>query len=196
MGQWAQPEPQFEAAEDLVAEYLQRFEQAARSMAPGPRQDAVRRLRQLLREDLLRAQASHADARSYLRELGTPDELVVKAVAAQGRRGASAPLAVIGIVLITLCWPLGLLPLWYSRYWTRTEKLIASFAVPGGIPAAFYGWPVLLRVALGPVWGAVAGAVLPLGAAAIAFYLVVTFVLRVDDEALGSGMPGPRRPRS
>lgn len=190
MGQWAQREPPFEAAEDLVADYLRRFERAAASMAPGPRHDAVRRLRRLLHDDLLRAEASCADIRSYLKELGTPDELVEKAVAAQGRQGASAPLAVIAIVLITLCWPLGVFPLWYSRYWTRTEKLIATVAVPGGIPAAFYAWPVLMHVALGAVWGQVAGGVLPLASAAIAFYLVVTFVLRVDDQALGTGV-GP-----
>lgn len=187
-----EPEPPFNPAVDLIAEYLRQFELAAGEMASWSRRRAVRQVRQLLQYDLLQAQASYADAQEYLDELGTPEELAEKAAAAQGGRGSSAPLAVTGIVLTTFIWPLGVPLLWYSRYWSRTEKLIATLVVPGGVPAAFYLWPALLRVAVGPVWGNVAGAIMPLATAAVAFYLVVMFVLRVDDEALG-GVPRKRR---
>lgn len=191
MGQAAQPEPGSERAEDLVADYLRQFDVAARTMAPGPRDRAVRRVRRLLRDDLLRTEASAAEVRRYLQDLGTPPELREKAEAAQTRRGSSAVLAVVAVVFTTLCWPLGVPLLWYSRYWTRTEKLVATLLVPGGVPAAFYLWPALLRVAMGAVWGDVAETLLPLVASGVAFYLVVTFVLRVDDEALGMGF-GPK----
>lgn len=192
MGQTAEPD-RFDPPADLVAEYLRRFAVAVGAMAPGPRHRAVGRVRRLLHDDLLRAGASDADARSYLQELGTPEELADKAVTAQGRRGASYQLGIVAIVLTPLFWPLGLPLLCYSRYWTRTEKLIAGLVVPGGVPAAFYLWPALLRVSVGTVFAEAAETVLPLAAAAVAFYLVFTFVLRVDDEALGTGLP--RKPR-
>ncbi|MBO0746191.1 MAG: hypothetical protein J2P43_14320 [Candidatus Dormibacteraeota bacterium] len=182
------PEPELERAEDLVAGYLRQFEHAARSMAPGPRDRAVRTVRRLLRDDLLRTGAPVAEVRRYLQDLGPPARLREQAEATQGRRGSSVGLAIAAVILTTLCWPLGVPMLWYSRYWTRTEKLIGALLVPGGVPAAFYLWPALLRVGIGVVWGEVAGTILPLLSSGVAFYLVVTFVLRVDDEALGIGV--------
>lgn len=188
MGQEAEPEPRSERAEDLVAGYLRQFEVAARRLAPGPRDQAVRTVRRLLRDDLLRTEASAAEVRRYLRELGTPAELSEKADTAQGRRGSSVGVAIAAVVLTVLCWPVGAPLLWYSRYWTRAEKLIGTLLVPGGVPAAFYLWPALLRVGMGAVWGDVAGTILPLLSSGVAFYLVITFVLRVDDDALGIGV--------
>lgn len=183
-----EPEPRLERAEDLVADYLRGFETAARTMAPGPRDRAVRRVRRLLRDDLLRTEASVAEVRRYLQDLGTPAELRTMADATQGRRGSSAMLAIVAVVFTTLCWPLGVPLLWYSRYWTRTEKLVGTLLVPGGVPAAFYLWPALMRVGMGAAWGEVAGTLLPILSSGVAFYLVITFVLRVDDEALGMGI--------
>jgi uncharacterized protein (DUF2062 family) len=188
MGQEAESGPRFERAQDLVADYLHRFETLVRTMPPGPRDRAVRRVRRLLRDDLLRTEASASEVQRYLADLGTPEDLSEKARTTQGRRGSSAGLAVVAVVLTPLCWPLGVPLLWYSRYWTRAEKLVATLVVPGGVPAAFYLWPVLTRVAMGAVWGDVVGTILPLLSAGLAFYLVITFVLRVDDEALGIGV--------
>jgi len=187
MGQEAEPDRRFERAEDLVSDYLDRFESLARGMPPGPRDKAVRTVRRLLRDDLLHTEASAGEVRRYLEDLGTPEDLSEKAVAAQGRRGSSVGLAVAAMVLTPLVWPAGIPLLWYARYWTRTEKLLATFLAPGGVLAAFYLWPALIRVAMGPVWGDVVGAVFPLLSVGVAFYLVITFVLRVDDEALGIG---------
>lgn len=188
MGPEAEPEPTLERAEDLIAGYLRQFEIAARGMAPGPRDRAVRTVRRLLRDDLLRTEASVAEVRRYLQDLGTPAELREKADSAEGRRGSSVGLAIAAVLLTTLFWPLGVPMLWYARYWSRTEKLVGTLVVPGGVPAAFYLWPGLLHVGIGAVWGEVAGTLLPLLSSAVAFYLVITFVLRVDDEALGIGV--------
>ncbi len=195
MGQEAESDPRVEHPQDLIADYLHRFETLTRPMPPGPRDRAVRTVRRLLRDDLLRAEASASEVRRYLEGLGTPEELSEKARAGEGRRGSSAVLAIVAVILTPLCWPLGIPLLWYSRYWTRTEKLVATLVVPGGAPAAFYLWPVLTRIALGAVWQDVVGTILPLLSAGVAFYLVVTFVLRVDDEALGSGVGFGRKPR-
>ncbi|MGH7919600.1 MAG: hypothetical protein ACREQM_06610 [Candidatus Dormibacteraceae bacterium] len=192
MGSEAEPEPSFDRPDVMVADYLRRFEAEARSMAPGPRAAAIRRVRALLHDDLLRHEPSSAEARRYLDELGTPAELRAKAAAAHGKRGSSVGLACMAAVLTPTLWPLGVLLLWRARYWTRAEKLVATLVVPGGVPAGFYLWPHLLQAGLGAMWGDVAGMVLPLLTAAVAFYLVITFVLRVDDEALGIG-GRPRR---
>lgn len=189
MGQAAEPESGSERAEDLIADYLRQFETAARDMPPGRRDQAVRRVRTLLRDDLLRTEASVAEVRRYLQDLGTAPQLREKADATEGGRGLSPVLAIVAVVFTTLCWPLGVPLLWYSRYWTRTEKLFATLLVPGGVPAAFYLWPAVVRVGMGSVWGEATETVLPLLASGMAFYLVVTFVLRVDDEALGTGWP-------
>ncbi len=195
MGQEPELDPPFERAQDLVADYLRRFETLARTMPPGPRDRAVRRVRRLLRDDLLHTEASASEVRQYLQDLGTPEELSEQARTTQGRRGASARLATVAVILTPLFWPLGVPLLWYSRYWTRAEKLVATLVVPGGAAAAFYLWPALTRVALGAVWGDVVETILPLLSAGIAFYLVITFVLRVDDEALGIGVGRTSRSR-
>lgn len=186
MGGAAGSDPRPERAEDLVAGYLREFEIAALNLPPGPREGAVRRVRRLLRDDLVHAEASADEVRRYLQDLGTPQELSSKAAGAQGGRGSSAGLAIGAVVFTALVWPVGVALLWYSRYWTRGEKLIGTLLVPGGAPAAFYLWPALARVGVGAVWSDVAQTILPLLCLGLAFYLVITFVLRVDDSALGS----------
>lgn len=69
------------------------------------------------------------------------------------RRGEVAALWLLligGIILPVLGWIIGVIILWASERWTRRDKLMGTFLVPGGLllPVA-----VLLYYNLGAGWG-------------------------------------------
>ena len=59
-----------------------------------------------------------------------------------------------GIILPVLGWIIGVVILWASERWSRRDKLIGTFIVPGGLLLPF---AVLAYYMLGAGWGACSG---------------------------------------
>jgi hypothetical protein len=45
--------------------------------------------------------------------------------------------ATLAIVLTAVAWPIGIFFLWRSSAWTRTEKVLGTLVIPGGVWTAF-----------------------------------------------------------
>jgi hypothetical protein len=76
-----------------------------------------------------------------LERLGTPREIVTEqlerlglpARRAGGQEWAAIVLLLVGGFLFAVGWLVGLVLLWSSRAWTKTEKLIGTLVIPGGL---------------------------------------------------------------
>ena len=88
-----------------------------------------------------------AEVRTLLDRLGDPVDIAAEARERFGvqpkQSGALEVVALIllpigGIILPILGWVLGVIFLWVSDVWSRREKLIGTFVIPGGIALPFY----------------------------------------------------------
>jgi hypothetical protein len=82
------------------------------------------------------ADESDADIFRLLEQIGDP-----AAVATQGLASLPAPprtgwLEVAALAGLLLIWPVGVVLLWFSRVWSRRDKLIGTLVPPGGVPIA------------------------------------------------------------
>jgi hypothetical protein len=135
-----------DTVEQLVTDYLDRLNRAARQLEPGRRAELLAEIREHI--DAARAAGAAADeaaVRTMLDRLGEPEEIV--AAAAEHNPQAAGPVAVrrgtgleiaavllltVGSLVPLVLWALGVMLLWASRRWTTREKLVGTLVVPGG----------------------------------------------------------------
>ena len=141
-------------ADRLVEEYLSRLADAARRLAPDRRSELLTEIREHIAASRAGATGKdEADVRTMLDRLGEPTDIVAAALD-DGRqepppRGQAAQrrprlgLEVAAVVMLTLGsliplvgWAVGVILLWSSGWWRRSEKLLGTFIVPGGFGLA------------------------------------------------------------
>jgi hypothetical protein len=120
----------------LADDYLRRLEHSARALPRHEREELVGAIRDHL-DSGLRPDATEADVRNLLDELGPPEDIVAAARPAQppARRGAREAFAL--ILLVTglppiLGWLVGVGLLLWSPLWTARQKLLGILVWPGG----------------------------------------------------------------
>jgi hypothetical protein len=130
----------------LVDEYLRRLAHEARVLPRRDQRELVAEIRAHV-DAALRTDASEADVRNVLDELGTPTEIVAAARPSPSgpTRGAREVFAVIlllfgGLVLPLVGWLAGVGLLLSSPLWSGRQKLLGILVWPGGLS------PVLLVV--------------------------------------------------
>ncbi|HKA68522.1 MAG TPA: hypothetical protein VKG85_05305 [Actinomycetes bacterium] len=138
----------------LVADYLDRLDEAALRLPPDQRSELIDGIREHLDSALAGVDSTNeAQVRAVLDRLGAPDEIVAAAVegeppawAAPGPAPAAQAgsalgvreifavilLLIGGIILPVLGWFIGLVLLWSSDRWTNRDKIIGTFVWPGG----------------------------------------------------------------
>ena len=123
----------------LVDDYLRRLEQEARVLPRRDQQELVAEIRAHV-DAALRTDASEADVRNVLDELGTPTEIVAAAQPSPSgpTRGAREVFAVIlllfgGLVLPLVGWLVGVGLLLSSPLWSGRQKLLGILVWPGGL---------------------------------------------------------------
>jgi hypothetical protein len=184
-GQEAQ-EPAGSADHPLVKRYLKDLEGAARMLPRARRAELLQDVRSHI-EVALAEQERPDDAavREVLAGLGAPPEIVTAALADGEPVGPEAPAVTVGItghevaaVVLLLFgalalgfgWLAGVLLLWSSPRWTRRDKLLGTFVVPGGVVAPLI---VVALTASGPSAGLAVLLILAAAASATtAFWLV------------------------
>lgn len=123
-------------AQPLAENYLRQLARAARVLPHRQRADLLAEIRSHLDEGLP-PEASEADIRTLLDEMGSPAEIVAAAQAdrPQAHRGAREVFAL--VLLVTgippvLGWVVGLALLLSSPLWTPRQKLLGTLIWPGG----------------------------------------------------------------
>lgn len=134
--------------EDLVSAYIKRLRRALRGLSGQQRQEIIDEVTAHIEESLGGSdQPSEADVRNVLERVGDPSEIAREADERFGipqvkaRRAEVATLILIpigGIILPVLGWVVGVILLWWSDSWTVKEKLIGTFAIPGGLAPWFF----------------------------------------------------------
>ncbi len=122
----------------LVADYLHRLERAAAALPRSEREELVAEIRSHL-DTGLAPDATEADVRNLLDDLGTPDEIVAVAAptpSATVKRGAREAFAV--VLLLTglppfIGWVIGVGLLLWSPLWTARQKALGVLVWPGGL---------------------------------------------------------------
>lgn len=123
--------------------YLKRLEVAARSLPRRDRDELVDEIREHLSIGIP-ADASEADVRNVLDDLGAPEDIVGAARPADDpgtpRRGAREAWA-LALLIIGLPpgigWLVGLALLTWSPMWTTGQKWLGALGSLGGIPGVF-----------------------------------------------------------
>ena len=137
-------------ADRLVEEYLSRLADAARRLAPARRSELLAEIREHIAASRAGATGKdEADVRTMLDRLGEPTDIVAAALddgqqeqpprgqSAQGRpriglEVAAVILLTLGSLIPVLGWAVGVMLLWSSGLWRRSEKLLGTLIVPGG----------------------------------------------------------------
>jgi hypothetical protein len=144
-------------ADELIADYLKRLERELGDLPRARRREIVDEISAHIDEATAGPQAtSETDVLNLLDRLGDPTEIAQEARARfdvePKRAGATEVWALImlsigSIVFPIFGWIVGVALLWSAGVWTRTEKLIGTLVVPGGL-----GLPAfLLLVAPGSI---------------------------------------------
>jgi hypothetical protein len=124
----------------LADEYLKRLDRAARVLPRHEREELVTDVRTHLQAGLS-PDATEADVRNLLDELGAPEEIVAAASPERpsARRGAREVFAL--LLLLTgfppvIGWLVGVGLLLWSPLWSARQKLLAVLVWPGGYVVA------------------------------------------------------------
>jgi hypothetical protein len=121
----------------LVDDYLRRLERAARVLPGCQRDELLAEIRNHL-DAGLRPDASEAEVRNFLEDLGTPADIIDAAQPdrAPTRRGAREVFAVL-LLLVglppILGWLVGVALLLWSPLWSARQKLLGILVWPGGL---------------------------------------------------------------
>jgi hypothetical protein len=137
-------------ADRLVDDYLTRLAGASQALPPDRRTELLAEIRGHIAASLSGAtDADEAAVRTMLDRLGDPADIVAAAVendppeppsvpGTQGRRPGIS-LEVGAVVMLTagslvpvIGWVVGVILLWSSGVWRRSEKLLGTLIVPGG----------------------------------------------------------------
>jgi hypothetical protein len=121
----------------LAEDYLRRLDQAARALPQGDREELLAEIRAHF-DSGLPADATEADVRNLLDDLGPPENIVAAAAGPQlplPSRGAREVFAL--ILLVTglppiLGWLAGVGLLLWSPLWSTRQKLLGILIWPGG----------------------------------------------------------------
>ena len=143
-------------ADRLVDDYLTRLAGASQALPPDGRTESLAEIRGHIAASLSGAtDADEAAVRTMLDRLGDPADIVAAAVendppeppsvpGTQGRRpgiglevGAVVMLTV-GSLIPVIGWVVGVILLWSSGLWRRSEKLLGTLIVPGGPGLALF----------------------------------------------------------
>jgi hypothetical protein len=131
------------SGDDHVDAYLSRLEDELTGLPRRRRRELVDEIRTHIEE--ARAELSPDDEAgllTVLQRLGDPAEIAAEAgsrgARVLGRVGArellTVVLLVVGGVLVPLVgWIVGVVLLWASEVWTRRQKLLGTFVIPGGL---------------------------------------------------------------
>jgi HAAS domain-containing protein len=131
----------------LANDYVKRLDRAAHVLPRRDREDLVAEIRTHL-DSGLPPDATEADVRNLLDELGPPENIVAAAAGPQPAtptRGAREVFAL--ILLVTglppvIGWLAGVGLLLWSPLWSTRQKLLGILVWPGGYPVLF-GLPVM-----------------------------------------------------
>ena len=137
-------------ADEIIASYLSRLEQAAQALPADRRAELVDEIRDHIEQ--ARASGAAFDEvaiRTLLDRLGDPEEIVAAARDGEPAAGpwgpppawptrrpsigleiAAVALMTVGSVIPFVGWLLGVVLLWSARRWTLVEKLVATLVVP------------------------------------------------------------------
>jgi hypothetical protein len=144
----------------VVEDYLQRLDVAARVLPDDRRHELLEEISAHIEEAGIPAdRAGGVEVRSLLDRLGDPAEIVAAAredepatppAPVRRRRPDSTVVEIGAVVMLTVGsailvagWLVGVILLWSSSRWRRSEKVIATLVVPGGPFFAFFVSAVL-----------------------------------------------------
>ena len=130
-------------SERLVDDYLKRLRKASRHLPREERAELIAQIEEHL-ADALPAEATPTVTRAILAQLGDPEVLVSEQRAdlapplrhAGWREWLIISLLLFGGFIAFIGWFVGVWLLWWSHAWTASEKLVGTFAVPGGLVLA------------------------------------------------------------
>ena len=166
----------------LVDDYLARLADAAQVLPPDRSAELVSEIREHIAASRAgETGADEAAVRTMLDRLGDPADIVAAAVEDdppeprsnpkphQGRRSGIG-LEVGAVVMLTvgsfiplIGWLVGVILLWSSGLWRRSEKLLGTLIVPGGPGLALFGgafaasWLGGAQPCVGPVTSTISG---------------------------------------
>lgn len=149
-------------ANRLVDDYLTRLADAAQALPPDRRAELVSEIREHIAASRTgSAGADETAVRTMLDRLGDPDDIVAAAIEIDPpelparpmtpqRRQQGIGLEVGAVIMLTagslipiFGWLIGVILLWSSGLWRRSEKVLATLIFPGGPGLALFGLPVL-----------------------------------------------------
>ena len=133
----------------LVDQYLSRLADAAQRLAPDRRSELLSEIREHIAASRAGATSDdEAAVRTMLDRLGQPSDIVAAALddgrqdepadqSAQrrprlGLEVAAVVMLTLGSLIPVLGWAVGVMLLWSSGVWRRSEKLLGTLIVPGG----------------------------------------------------------------
>jgi uncharacterized membrane protein len=158
--------------DQLVDDYLDQLEQELRDVPRARRRELVDEIAQHIADG---GAHSEAELRTLLDRLGEPADIADEARERFGitpRSDTGYPwFETVALILllpgsfVPFGWIAGVVMLWMSRRWTRGDKLIGTFVVPGGV-----GW-VAVALAFGESLSAWLVALLVLPPLGSAIYL-------------------------
>ena len=168
-------------ADRLVDEYLTRLAGASQALPPDRRTELLAEIREHIDASMSGGTgADEAAVRTMLDRLGDPADIVAAALEdnplapppnpgrSLGRR-TGIGLEVGAVVMLTvgslipLGWFVGVILLWSSGLWRRSEKLLGTLIVPGGPGLALFGgafaasWLGGAQPCVGPVASTISG---------------------------------------
>jgi hypothetical protein len=141
-------------ADRLVDDYLNRLADAARALPPDRRSELVSEIREHI--DAWRSGNTGADEpaiRTMLDRLGEPADIVAAAMEIDPPERsivlewAAVICLTAGSLIPFFGWLIGVVLLWYSGLWTRSEKILATLVFPGGPALALVGASALMGLA-------------------------------------------------
>ena len=168
----------------LAEEYVRRLDHAARALPRHDREELLAEIRTHL-DSGLSADASEADVRNLLEDLGPPENIVAAAAGPQPptpKRGAREVFAL--ILLVTgippiFGWLVGVGLLLWSPLWSARQKLLGILVWPGGyfISLIVFGTVSSAQGCPGPVGGPPAGDCVASGLSA--WWIIAAIIIAV-----------------
>lgn len=156
-------------ADRLVDHYLTRLADAAQTLPPARRTELLSEIREHIDASMSGgAGTDETSVRTMLDRLGEPDDIVAAAMEIDPperpaypptpqRRQQGIGLEVCAVLMLTagslipiFGWLIGVILLWSSGLWRRSEKILATLVFPGGPGLALIGGAAAWGLAPGP----------------------------------------------
>lgn len=122
----------------LIDDYLTAVRAATRSL-PASRQASIVDDLESHIEQALAPDAGEAEVRTVLERLGSPELIAAEAGAKEVAGGPARAKEVVGLILISvgslipvIGWVVGIVLVWMSPVWSKTQKLMATLIWPFG----------------------------------------------------------------